>query len=157
MWSLTFTLASICWLDPESHVAKINFYLLKQDNLQARTALACKLAEQLHRQGLAVQVMTDSEESARELDTLLWQYPLTSFLPHALITENPGADITLCWPATVEGKGNLLNLTEDLPSCHTDVDSIAEFVINDAEAREKSREKWNRYKSFGHQLLHHQL
>jgi DNA polymerase-3 subunit chi len=138
-------------------VAKINFYLLKQDNLQARTALACKLAEQLNKQGRSVQVLAESEEMARELDALLWQYPVEGFMPHSLATENADTGITLCWPGTAGTAGNLLNLTDEIPACHAEVDSIAEFVINDDEAKARSREKWNYYRNLGYDLQHHQL
>jgi DNA polymerase-3 subunit chi len=136
---------------------KVNFYLLKQTNLQARTALACKLTEQLHKQGLSVQVLTVTEEAARELDALLWQYPAEGFMPHALATENAGTGITLCWTGRSGTGDNLLNLTDEIPDSHGRVDSIAEFVINDDDAKARSREKWNHYKNLGYELQHHQL
>jgi DNA polymerase-3 subunit chi len=136
---------------------KVNFYLLKQDSLQARTALACKLTDQLHKQGRPVQVLTDSEEAARDLDALLWQHPAEGFLPHALATENAGTTVTLCWPGRTRPGGYLLNLTDGIPDHHADADSIAEFVINDDDAKARSREKWNFYKNLGYELQHHQL
>jgi DNA polymerase-3 subunit chi len=138
-------------------MAKVNFYLLKQDTLQARTALACKLAEQLYRKGCPVQLLCESEEASREIDNLLWQYPPEGFMPHALVTENASSGITLCWPGHPAEGGNLLNLTDDIPARHGGLESIAEFVINDAEAKARSREKWNQYKSMGYELQHHQL
>jgi DNA polymerase III, chi subunit len=139
-------------------VARINFYLLRHDDADARLRLACRLSDQLVRQGRKVQVLAADETQARAFDQLLWTFMPESFVPHALRQEAPeDCPVVIDWDAAVFDEGTLLNLSTELPPHHQNLDSIAEFVLNNEEAKALSRRKWNSYKQQGHELQHHQL
>ena len=138
---------------------KVNFYLLKENHDQARSMLACRLAEKLYKQNRRVHVQVGSEEAAREFDQLLWSFSTSSFVPHAINTdEQPTAvAVTIGVARNSATTGDLLNLTDSLPPDHARLDTIAEFVVNDAEAKAQSRQLWNTYKQLGYELQLHQL
>lgn len=136
---------------------KINFYLLMQDNTDARAALACRLSEQLQKQGLPVAILVQDQAEADEFDQLLWRFNPESFVPHALAGNGHETGVTVCWPTHSPSSGNLLNLVDDLPHHHETLDSIAEFVLNNDAAKARSRERWNSYKKLGYELQHHQI
>lgn len=139
-------------------MARVNFYLLRHDDAHARLLLACRLSEQLLRQGRGVRVLASSEDEARTFDQLLWSFSAESFVPHALRNEAPAdCPVLIDWDPAAFNDGNLLNLTAALPPQHASLDSIAEFVLGNDEAKALSRRKWNAYKQHGHELQHHQI
>jgi DNA polymerase-3 subunit chi len=139
-------------------VARVNFYLLRHDDVHARLLLACRLSDQLLRQGRNVRVLASSKDEARVLDQLLWNFSAESFVPHALRSEAPAdCPVLIDWQPEAFTEGNLLNLTAELPPQHASLDSIAEFVLSNDDAKALSRRKWNAYKQHGHELQHHQI
>jgi DNA polymerase-3 subunit chi len=154
-------------------VARVNFYLLRHDDAHACLLLACRLCEQLVRQGRAVRVLAENEAQARAFDQLLWNFSAESFVPHALRDAAPtGYPPTDCsptdcsptdCPALIDWRpeaftdGNLLNLTTALPPHHGTLDSIAEFVLNTDAAKTLNRHKWNTYKQYGYEVQRHQI
>ncbi len=140
-------------------MAKVNFYLLKQNTDTARAVLCCKLAEQQMRQGQRVFVLTASMDAAQELDHLLWSYTAESFLPHALAgdAEASAAAVVIGHGTVPADIGCVLNLG-DTPVAITDgVSAVAEFILNDEQAKAASRQRWNHYKQLGCELQLHQL
>ncbi len=138
---------------------KINFYLLKQTDEQARRMLACRLAEKLYRQNRLVHVHMTTSEAAKEFDQLLWTFSADSFIPHAMCTDEDGksAPVVIGWAPHPAAGGNLLNLTDSVPPEHEGLETIAEFVVNDEQAKAQSRQLWNIYKQLGYELQLHQL
>ncbi|MES2623737.1 MAG: DNA polymerase III subunit chi [Pseudomonadota bacterium] len=138
---------------------KVNFYLLKQTDEQARSMLACRLADKLYKQNRRVHVHLSSSETAREFDQLLWSFTADSFLPHRLCTdpEQASAPVVIGWDQHPATCADLLNLGDTLPPGHARLDTIAEFVVNDEQAKTQSRQLWNTYKQLGYELQLHQL
>jgi DNA polymerase-3 subunit chi len=60
---------------------QVDFYVLSSPGLDARL-MACRLALMSWERGLPTTVVTENENSARELDQLLWESPAGRFLPH---------------------------------------------------------------------------
>jgi DNA polymerase-3 subunit chi len=140
-------------------MARVNFYLLPQQQESARQQFACRLADKLWRQGLSVQVHLASAEEAQELDSLLWSFSAESFLPHYLQGEAvmDTRSVVLSWGPLAVLAPNLLNLDEGLPSAHERFETIAQFVLDEDSAKAQSRELWNLYKHAGHDLQHHRI
>jgi DNA polymerase-3 subunit chi len=140
-------------------MARVNFYLLPQQQESARRQFACRLAEKLWRQGLRVQVQLASAEEAQELDQLLWSFSAESFLPHHLQDQDvlDSRSVVLSWGPLAVLAPNLLNLDDGMPSTHERFETIAEFVLDEDSAKTQSRELWNRYRQAGHELLHHRI
>lgn len=139
---------------------KVNFYLLKQSTVQARQLLACKLAEQLSRQGQRVYMLLRSADELAELDQLLWSFSAESFVPHATATDAAATHVGVLLgtvPQAPAGFACLLNLTGELVARHASVATIAEFVLNDSDSKARGRALWNAYKELGCELQHHQL
>lgn len=139
-------------------MTRVNFYLLEKEDETSRRRFACRLAEKLHRQGLQLQLYVGNREEAGELDRLLWNFSAESFVPHAL-ADSPEADtvtLLLSW-GTPASPDTLLNLSDDVPPGLERFSAIAEFISADANARARGRELWNRYKSAGCELQHHQV
>jgi DNA polymerase-3 subunit chi len=100
-----------------------------------------------------------SSESAREFDQLLWTFSADSFIPHTLCTDpaQTTAAVVIGWDQHPSASGDLINLTDAPPPGHARLDTIAEFVVNDEEAKAHGRQLWNTYKQLGYELQHHQL
>ncbi len=141
-------------------MAKVNFYLLKQNSYQARQALACRLSDQQARAGQQVFIVVSSPEAARELDQLLWSFTPDSFVPHALAmdAEAAKAQVVIGHNMVVPGSTTcVLNLGETPIADHSGLNAIAEFILNDEQAKAESRVRWNHYKQLGFELQLHQL
>ncbi len=141
-------------------MAKVNFYLLKQDSEQARQALACRLAEQQSKQGQQVYILTSSSEDAQQMDQLLWSFAQESFLPHALAGSDVAGEVSVKIGHDTQppvGTTCVLNLGTAPPLSQPTLSAIAEFVLNHDEAKAHSRTLWNLYKQLGYELQHHQL
>lgn len=139
---------------------KINFYLLKQNSHSAVQALCCKLAEQQFRQGQRVGVLTEDDDSAHEMDQLLWSFTADSFVPHALANSPDAVNATVLIgpaPASLNSSTCVLNLGSEPIDAHEGLTAIAEFIRNDEDAKAQSRVRWNHYKQLGYELQLHQL
>src|SRR5688500_12990231 len=103
---------------------KVNFYLMKQSDEQARNVLACRLADNLYKQQRRVHVHVTSSESAREFDQLLWTFSADSFIPHTLCTDpaQTTAAVVIGWDQHPAASGDLINLTDTLPPDHARLD-----------------------------------
>jgi DNA polymerase-3 subunit chi len=141
-------------------MTKVNFYLLKQNSAQARQTLACRLADQQARAGQRVFIVVDSQDAARELDQLLWSFTPDSFVPHVLASDDLAAKApvvighSLPVPASTTC---VLNLGETAIAPQSGLSAIAEFILNDEQAKAESRVRWNHYKQLGCELQLHQL
>jgi len=138
---------------------KANFYLLKQSGMEPCRLFACKLAEQLSRQGQRVYLHAANTEEAQALDQLLWSFTAESFVPHARC-EDPAAATAQVLIGTSGAPAHcscLLNLTDHEAPTHTGLTAVAEFVQNNEEAKQQSRTRWNSYREQGWELQHHQL
>ena len=139
---------------------KANFYLLKQNTDAARAALACKLAEQQMRLGQLVYLQAASVDAAHELDQMLWSFTPESFVPHALAGDAAAAaaNVVVGVGAIPSATTCVLNLADGpVASAGDSVGTIAEFILNDDEAKARSRIRWNHYKQLGYELQLHQL
>lgn len=139
---------------------KANFYLMKQDSEHARSQLACRLAEQVSRQGQRVYIRAANTEAARELDALLWSFTPESFVPHALKDSPEAAHAPVLIgsdSSAPTGTHCYLNLGTDAAPEQAGVEVVAEFVLNDPTAKATSRASWATYKQRGWELQHHQL
>jgi len=145
-------------------MTQVDFYILKQSEEQERLFFACRLTEKASSQGLKIYIHTDSEQTALEMDDLLWSFKPESFIPHAIL----GLDVELTEDEEIpvfigcgsEFKNNadlLINLGQTIPDFHDNFSRIAEIVPNQEDAKSRSREHWNAYKEKGFELKHHQL
>lgn len=148
---------------------RVDFYLVEDAGAVAGDASACRIAETAWRRGHRVHLHTDSRESARRLDDLLWTWRDESFVPHALCggsgsTEAAGGEaagglpVTIGWGALPGFADDvLLNLDPRVPDGFERFARIAEVVGGADSARAAARERFRRYRAFGCALETHRL
>jgi len=144
-------------------MSQADFYILKEAEDEQRFFVACRLTEKALAQGLKVYIHTASEQSAQDLDDLLWSFKPESFIPHTIVGLEDNMDdeeipVLIGYEGNASTKGQLLiNLCDQVPDVHENFDRIAEIVPNREEAKAISREHWNTYKTLGFELKHHQM
>lgn len=148
-------------------MAQVDFYILKHSAEQERLQFVCRLTEKAMGQGLKIYIHTDSEQTAQDIDDLLWSFRPDSFIPHAIVgiddelTEDEDIPVFIGSGdafGNSNGSANLLiNLSVDIPSFHDSFERIAEIVPNSEEAKSHLRAHWNSYKEKGFELKHHTL
>jgi DNA polymerase III subunit chi len=142
-------------------MARVDFYLLKQEGTQSRNAFACRLAEKAYRLKHTVHIHTVSREDAERLNDLLWTFRDGSFVPHDLL----GADTVSRTPPVTIGSGDdpveprdlLINLGGAIPPCAETFARVAELVSSDEASKQESRKRFATYRDQGHTLETHDV
>ncbi len=143
---------------------QVDFYILGAAAAHERHRTACRLAEKAWQKGHRVFIHTDSKETARSLDDMLWTYRQDSFVPHALYGDRLKVDAESLEPVLV-GDGTtqpvdidvLINLTETVPSFADKSTRVAEIVGAGEEARHAGRIRYRDYRDRGIPIQQHNL
>ena len=127
------------------------FYFLRDRDELARSRFACRLSRRALRKYRTVHLRTPDEKSSHRLDSLMWEYPMGSFLPHAVVgTPYHESCRILIGHEPVEAIRDavIMNLTEDIPSDWQRFDRIVEIVIKQEEERATLlRERYEEFNS----------
>jgi DNA polymerase-3 subunit chi len=143
---------------------QVDFYVLKGAAAREWLRTACRLAEKAWHKGHRVFIHTDSRETARNIDDMLWTYRQDSFVPHALYGDRLDVAAESLEPVLV-GDGStqpadidvLINLTETVPCfAHTSA-RVAEIVAGDESARRAGRIRYRDYRDRGITIQQHDL
>ncbi len=136
----------------------VGFYHLQRSPLE--DALP-RLLEKAYASGMRTLVVTGSRERAEHLDTVLWTYDDTSFLPHGCDGRTGDAGRQPIWLSQSDDNANgaaLLVLVDN-----ADSGRLAEFerVIDmfdgrDASAVAEARKRWKARRDAGHALTYWQ-
>lgn len=129
---------------------QVDFYILARPT-QSPWQFVCRLAMKAWEQGHKVMVRTASEEEARQLDELMWDYPPGRFLPHE--TGSSGEDVAVAIAVHSEGipdhRDLVINLcTEPVPD-PSRYRRLCEIVPAEEEQRSASRLKFKTYREQG--------
>lgn len=140
-------------------MTRVDFYELPDQDEEARTRFACRLALRGRDAKLSVLLLTRDEAAAQDLDDLMWQYPRERFLPHSL-GEKPEArsqvHISVGQLGEMAGEQRLLiNLLDEPPEGWDRFSRVAEIIV--AASRATSREKYRYYRAQVKELHHHRL
>ena len=142
-------------------MARVDFYLLKQEGIQSRNAFACRLAEKAYRLENTVHIHALSEQLAAQLDDLLWTFRDGSFVPHELLGKAPSsrpAAVTIgCGDAPVAARDLLINLGDTIPAFAAAFPRVAELVSSDEPSKQESRKRFATYRDQGHTLETHNV
>ncbi len=135
-------------------MTRIDFYTHSADKLQT----ACRLSAKAVSQGLRVTILTPDVETSRKLDSMLWHYPQTGFIPHCM-ADNPLAVET---PVIIDEKGEhlfhddvLFNLRDTSPPFFSRFQRLVE-IAEESESG-KARERYRFYRDRGYEIHHHRL
>ncbi len=133
----------------------INFYRV-HGGFDAALKLACQLTEKAFQQGHTVLLHTKDEGISHRLDSLLWSFKSTSFLPHQ--REQSTQDvISISHDEPGEHHGLLINLDTDTPGWFSRFEKAVEIVYDDQDIVAKKRERFSFYKSRGYPLNYYDL
>ncbi|CAB1275579.1 DNA polymerase III subunit chi [Candidatus Nitrosacidococcus tergens] len=141
---------------------QVDFYLLSSNKLREDERFACKLAEKVYNLGQKVYIYTESEDQVRAVDSLLWTFRQSSFVPHSVITDHNG-EIPIS-PVLIgyQDKPNipidlLINLSSQIPSFYKDSQRIAEIILQDELKRQEGRKRYRYYRSESYELVAHEI
>ncbi|MBK8162668.1 MAG: DNA polymerase III subunit chi [Gammaproteobacteria bacterium] len=132
---------------------RVDFYILPGETPAARDLLCCRLAEKACKMGHKVYLHADSEAHARRLDELLWTFRAGSFLPHALLGDDPQPPpqvlIGSAGGAAPPARDVLINLAAAVPDFFDRFERVAEIVDQSSEVKQAGRERFRRYRERG--------
>ena len=113
----------------------------------------CRLVEKGYKQGSKpIYIHFDSENEAKEFDSLLWTFRQESFVPHTILghPEQGETPVIIGWDTNqIETAEALINVSQDIPRVSKSTSKIHEIVGNDENKKNKAREKWKAYKANG--------
>ena len=113
----------------------------------------CRLVEKGYKQGSKpIYIHFDSENEAKEFDSLLWTFRQESFIPHTILghPEQEKTPVIIGWDTNqIETAEALINVSQDIPRVSKSTSKIHEIVGNDENKKNKAREKWKAYKANG--------
>ena len=113
----------------------------------------CRLVEKGYKQGSKpIYIHFDSENEAKEFDSLLWTFRQESFIPHTILghPEEEKTPVIIGWDTNqIETAEALINVSQSIPRASTSTSKIHEIVGSDENKKNKAREKWKAYKANG--------
>jgi DNA polymerase-3 subunit chi len=138
---------------------QLAFHFNVADKLQH----ACRLVRKAVGSGARVVVRADAS-TLKELDTLLWTFSRTDFIPHARLSA--AAEVVAASPVVLAESGQaaglphhevLVNLGPDWPEGYEQYQRVIEIVGLDEADRQQARLRWKRYSALGHAIEQHDL
>ena len=139
---------------------QVDFYVLGSADLDARQ-MACRLAAMSWERGHRTLVVTESPESATDLDKIMWESPHNRFLPHDLPGNiKTGSESVLISPvdkleelvlndASLNDNCVVINLCSKALPDPNRFSRLLEIVPQQPDARMASREKFKYYRDNG--------
>ena len=122
---------------------------------------SCRLLRKMHLSGATVAVTAEPDLLA-ELDTLLWSFSVTEFIPHCLASALP--ETVAVTPIVLashlvhsSGRTVLLNLGQRIPTGFEKFERLIEVVSQSHEDLQAGRGRWKEYAGRGHDLKRHDL
>ena len=113
----------------------------------------CRLVEKGYKQGSKpIYIHFDSENEAKEFDSLLWTFRQESFIPHTILghPEEEKTPVIIGWDTNqIETAEALINVSQGTPRASKSTSKIHEIVGSDENKKNKAREKWKAYKANG--------
>lgn len=139
---------------------RVDFYLLANDQPDARWLVACRLLEKAYYKGHKVFVFCNNQHDAELIDELLWTFRDDSFIPHNLQGEGPEPPPSIHIGYDKEPRGFndiLLNLANHIPPFFTKFNRVMELVSNVESQKEQSRAHYKEYRARGCELHTHNI
>ncbi|WP_250459964.1 DNA polymerase III subunit chi [Microbulbifer litoralis] len=139
-------------------MTRIDFYILQSDQHHQGDIFACRLAEKAHRAGMRVLLAVDDRQRAEQLDALLWTFREDSFLPHAPQGDEQRAAVEInCGEEPGPHHGLLINLCSEVPGWFSRFERLAEIVVQQPQALERSRSRFGHFRNRGYPLQSHRI
>lgn len=137
-------------------MTSIDFYFNADDRLQ----VACRLAAKALKQGSRMLIYAPDAQVAGRLDTLMWTWPATGFVPHCLAQAPLAAETPVLIASgeeTPAGCELLLNLGAECPPHFERFARLLEVVSLNDEEKASGRSRYRFYKERGYPIASHDL
>lgn len=133
------------------------FYHLERQPLES---VLPKLLTMSLERGWRVVVQAGSEERAEALASLLWSFDEESFLPHGMKADGQ-PDLQPIWLTAIDENPNTANIRFYVDGAPVgEIEGLTRAVImfdgNDADALDRARADWKRFRSAGHEVSYWQ-
>ena len=142
-------------------MSQVDFYVLNTSGESSRQHFACRLAEKAYRLNNSVHIQVADQQSATQIDELLWTFRDGSFVPHEILqisADKSEAPVTIGSDALPGTDCDLLiNLSDSIAESSAAFVRVAEIVTSDDESKKRSRQHFVAYRNEGHKLNSHQL
>ena len=117
---------------------------------------ACLQAAHFYRQNQRVFIYTQDQQSAHDIDEMLWAFDPDSFVPHNLIGEGPkqGAAVEISWQPPKNRRAVLINLTSEVPNFANQFSHLIDFVPADDTLKEQARNRFRTCRQWGFNVEH---
>jgi DNA polymerase-3 subunit chi len=96
-----------------------------------------------------IDIVTDDEAAARELDELMWRYPAERFLPHVVEPASGAAPVRIRDSAPSGKADVVINLTKTAMPEPGRYHRLLEIVPHHEDDRGASRDKFRAYRALG--------
>ena len=138
-------------------MTEVSFYHLERQSLDQ---VLPKLLERVLGAGLRAVVLAGSEERVSRLNSLLWTYGESSFLPHGAKSDGNIAEHPIYLTTEEENPNGatILAVIDGLEPAYVDsFDRCLEiFNGNDEAEVAAARERWKKYRAAGHEVVYWQ-
>lgn len=144
-------------------MTEINFYANRNNTLDGRILLACRLVEKARQKEMQIHIHTDGYYTTRRMDEMLWIWNETSFIPHIsdlsdnfeIETQEP---VTISSHLPSKNKSDyLINLSNQRPEFFSNYLKMAEIIDQNETILTAGRERYSFYKQKGYTLNYYQL
>ena len=137
---------------------RADFYVLTNQDRQARLLFACKLSQKAIQNRLEIGIWAESDAMAVELDKLLWTWQPESYLPHALVPA-PEKQPPILIGSTLEQipRSFIINLSHTAVPATSHSQRVAEIVIQHERVLQQTRQRYREYQERGFQINMHNL
>jgi len=139
-------------------MAEIYFYSGAKDKLN----VVCRLCAKAISQGARIMIFASDQNVLDKMDTLLWTYQQTSFLPHCLI--NDDEKLVELTPIVLgdrinseQGYDILINLDIQSLQAIDQFKRVIEIAGVSQQDIQAARDRYRYYKQAGYTLHHHDL
>lgn len=141
-------------------MTRIDFYILQEEQTEARLHFACRLIEKARRQGNKVFVATDSPQQAERLDQLLWSFKPESFVPHSMEYSNTETQSPVLIGNTEDCADHhdvLINLSSEIPLYFSRFERLIEVVCQHTDVLQATRQHFAFYRERGYPIQSNDL
>ncbi|HHJ19178.1 MAG TPA: DNA polymerase III subunit chi [Gammaproteobacteria bacterium] len=139
-------------------MTRIDFYILNDPALEARSQFAVKLAEKLYRNALKVHLHSDDSVTLHKLDERLWTARDVSFIPHEIsATPQPHCPLTLSIENFSGTEGVLINMGSTVPDFFSHFTRVVEIINAQAPDVGDGRKRYRFYRDRGYKLNNHEI
>ena len=136
-------------------MTSVSFYKLS-GNLQVALALVCQLTQKAMAANQQVLCLVADNDSAQQLDKLLWDFQASAFVPHGIGNQHHPIAITVDSDPG-EHHGILINLRSQIPTWFSRFERVMEIIYPQPDYEQAKRENFKFYKERGYPLSFHDL